>query len=222
MRTILAAASTIFILGSTAAWSGPIFDSNEWRQLTETTNVSWNEVDAICANDGLNACVGSVGSIDFTGWIWATQPQVQALFENALIGVPAPATFVSEETSLWAPASLTFFDVTRIQALVSEELLGLLPTKIISVDPRSGAITESANLAQMYDFLEPGNRNNRDFAATINMGTGIDSKNDSIGVWLFRDASVTAVPEPGTIGLLGFGFAAAIGLRRRKDRLRTG
>ncbi len=52
----------------------------DWRQLTETLGMTWSQVAQVCPQDGVTACVGSVGGVDLTDWVWATQPQVIELF----------------------------------------------------------------------------------------------------------------------------------------------
>jgi hypothetical protein len=52
----------------------------EWRQVAETANVSWDQVATVCPTDGITPGNGSVAGKDFTGWVWATKPQVVELF----------------------------------------------------------------------------------------------------------------------------------------------
>src|SRR6266850_699129 len=52
----------------------------EWRQLTETVGLSWNQVAQVCPRDSVSACTGVVGGRDLTGWVWATDSQVITLF----------------------------------------------------------------------------------------------------------------------------------------------
>ncbi len=75
-----AAASLLLCAG--AATAAPVHDGHgkEWRQLVETTNLTWNQVAQVCPTDGRTPGNGSVGPFDFTGWVWATQEQVTILF----------------------------------------------------------------------------------------------------------------------------------------------
>ena len=52
----------------------------EWRQLTETTGLSWNQVAQVCPQDGASPCNGIAGNHDLTGWVWASAPQAIRLF----------------------------------------------------------------------------------------------------------------------------------------------
>jgi large repetitive protein len=54
----------------------------QWRQLTDTVGVSWNEVAEVCPRDGISACSGAAGGHDLTGWVWATDSEVIELFSN--------------------------------------------------------------------------------------------------------------------------------------------
>ncbi|HYI23433.1 MAG TPA: calcium-binding protein [Candidatus Limnocylindrales bacterium] len=76
-----------------ASFSGP--DGKEWRQLYETTSVSWNQVAAICPQDGVTPCEGSIGTKNFNGWVWATADQVVEF-----LGYYEPALLTAEPPSL--------------------------------------------------------------------------------------------------------------------------
>lgn len=62
--------------------AGGINDGNgkEWRQLTETTGLTWAQVAQIAPQDGVTAATGAVGTRNLTGWVWATEAQVATLF----------------------------------------------------------------------------------------------------------------------------------------------
>jgi hypothetical protein len=67
-----------------AAPPNPVDDGKgtEWRQLYETTGLSWNQVAQVCPRDGVTPCSGSIGTRVLTGWVWATDAQVVALMGN--------------------------------------------------------------------------------------------------------------------------------------------
>ncbi len=50
-----------------------------WRQLTETVGLTWNQVAQLCPRDGAQPCWGSLGAVDLSGWVWATDEQVVQL-----------------------------------------------------------------------------------------------------------------------------------------------
>src|SRR4051812_40656540 len=68
---------------------------NEWRQLYETTGLTWDQVASICPQDGVTPCSGSIGpSRDLTGWTWATSDQVVAFmgaYEPAILTASPPS-----------------------------------------------------------------------------------------------------------------------------------
>lgn len=86
---------------------------NNWRDLTDTGGVAWDDLDFLCPNDGISVCSGLVagnGVADVTGWTWATRDQVLVLFRE-LTGL----TFELNDyehmdfLSTWAPAALALF-----------------------------------------------------------------------------------------------------------------
>jgi hypothetical protein len=78
---IFATLGTLFLSTVSVAQQPAVNDNHgkEWRQLTETTNLSWNQVAQVCKRDG-SACSGAVGGRDLTGWVWASQSDVAQLF----------------------------------------------------------------------------------------------------------------------------------------------
>jgi hypothetical protein len=80
-----------------AAPPDPADDGNgkQWRQLYETTGLSWSQVAQICPRDGATPCSGSIGPRVFTGWIWGTDAQVTALMGNY-----APAILTADPPSV--------------------------------------------------------------------------------------------------------------------------
>jgi hypothetical protein len=63
-----------------------------WRQLTETTGLSWTQVAQACPRDGARPCNGVVGGRDLNGWVWATAKQVRALlalYEDDILTSPS-------------------------------------------------------------------------------------------------------------------------------------
>ncbi len=60
-----------------------------WRQLTETTGLTWNQVAQLCPRDGINPCWGSISTIDLSGWVWATDEQTVQLIAKYEPGILA-------------------------------------------------------------------------------------------------------------------------------------
>jgi hypothetical protein len=84
IRRIAGFAILATALCSTIAAAQAVDDGHgkEWRQLTDTTGVSWNEVAQVCPRDGISDCSGAAGGRDLTGWVWATDSEVIELFSN--------------------------------------------------------------------------------------------------------------------------------------------
>jgi len=54
----------------------------EWRQVKGTAGHTWDQVAAVCPTDGTTVCRGTIGTLDLTGWVWATDAQVTQLFSE--------------------------------------------------------------------------------------------------------------------------------------------
>ena len=84
----------VLLLAISGALLASVNDNNgkEWRQLTETVGLSWNQVAQACPQrDGISPCTGIAGGVDLTGWVWATDAQVTTLFsyfEPAILTSP--------------------------------------------------------------------------------------------------------------------------------------
>ena len=61
----------------------------EWRQLVQTVGLTEVQVAPLCPADGAIPfrCVGRVGAVDLTGWVWARSPEVIDLFRAFTTGV---------------------------------------------------------------------------------------------------------------------------------------
>jgi len=82
MRRIAFLAVSATALVSTVASAQSVNDGHgkEWRQLTDTAGLSWNQLAEVCPRDGFSPCSGLAGGIDLTGWVWATDSEVIELF----------------------------------------------------------------------------------------------------------------------------------------------
>jgi hypothetical protein len=80
-------------------------DGKVWAQADLFNNLSWNDINAVCAG-GVCANGGVLNGHDMTGWTWASVDDINALF-NGYIGTPELGPGGSkyvEVDSLWAPA----------------------------------------------------------------------------------------------------------------------
>ena len=55
---------------TTGVNAGVIVGDKEWRQVTETVNLTYGDLASVC-NSTTGACSGSVGGVDFSAWTWA-------------------------------------------------------------------------------------------------------------------------------------------------------
>ena len=67
--------------------AAPTVDGREWRELFETTGLSWSQVASVCPTDGETPCSGTVGGSNLTGWTWATADQVLDLMDDHAPGL---------------------------------------------------------------------------------------------------------------------------------------
>ena len=102
-RRAIPAIASLFIsaitgaMPASAAPPDPVDDGfgREWRQLYETSALTWSQVAQICPQDGETPCSGSIGSNGFDGWVWGTAAQVVELMGNY-----APAILTADPPSV--------------------------------------------------------------------------------------------------------------------------
>ncbi len=180
---------------------------NQWRDLNDTTNLSWNQVATVCPADGITPCAGTVGSTDFTGWIWASRGQVRTVIKEITglttelddVANPPQAIAYVQANSTWAPLALAAFNPT-------EQIAGFrLVHGWTSTDVGFGILW-------LISDAPPGLEDV--------VRTNIGDKNigsPDVGTWLYRPEAVP-VPEPTTITLLTLGGLAASASRRWRKR----
>src|SRR3954452_25204667 len=82
------------LAGASSASAAFPQDGKRWRQVTETTGVTWSDVAAVCPRNGALRCSGVAAGRDLTGWIWATDTQVVTLmghYDPAIITADLPS-----------------------------------------------------------------------------------------------------------------------------------
>ncbi len=191
-----------------------VINGKDWRQLTETTGFSFNNVSnsttGTCdVNTGL--CNGSLGGVDFTGWTWATNEEVGGLF-NYIVGTTAVDFTISggdsyrEYASEWAD-----------RAVDSDGIGGLdtglfLPTIVDNGEVgRVLGITRSESTYDQNNAFMPGIYDAyrdgwEDQIATTTHGWKSISS-DNKGLWMYREVPVSAPLALMLIGLAGIGFS---------------
>ena len=111
---ILATLAALSLPAVLHAQQTPVNDNHgkEWRQLVETTGLSWSQVAQVCPGDGVSPCSGPVGGRDLTGWVWATQSQVIDLFSYYTEDILTSSSVQGQQYFFSASAFLTAFRPT--------------------------------------------------------------------------------------------------------------
>lgn len=161
----------------------------EWRQLTDTTYVTWNEVAAVCPTDGAIPCSGSIlrpqdgALIGVTGWTWARSSDVQALFEAII--QPATTNFPTETSTY------TIADDPDIARALSGAPDGFEPTRIDAAGRYIYGLTATTSAASPDTANRPGMRDAIPGSSDwVNLATTLPktSRQSYTGAWLFRTA----------------------------------
>lgn len=217
---------------TTGVNAGVIVGDKEWRQLTETVDFSWNDFDSVCdTSDGScsgNLTNGTVGTVSFNGWTWASQGDVAGLFQG-LPGWDGPSvpSFQnnSSDSSSWAPY---FFDVigfTPTSTRATSTKVGRfargqtrsLDNPVLDFDPETGeeVFIDIYYNASLFD-QEAGEGNSVDFAYT-NLPRPATVIDDDVGGWFYRSATSTpSVPAPPTLALLLLPALLMVAVRRKR------
>ena len=202
-------------IGANAA--SVIVGSKEWRQVTDTIGFSWNAVAAECDpltgvckpnyadEEWSTVCSGPYEGPCFGGWTWASNEDIQALFEALIrpdsIQFPTPTTnYVAENEP----------DIEAAVGGLFSRTGSVIAVDIVWGWSRSAPATGSCAYAPFlesggfYDGVHIADR------AVLDNCWSPDRGSEAIGVWFYRPVS-----ESGTLALLGLGLAG-LGLSRRR------
>jgi hypothetical protein len=182
-----------------------IIEGREWRQVTDTVGLSWNQVSTVCSSIS-GVCNGNINSVNFDSWKWASIYDVHNLFAYY---DPTPIFLDlanwGEVDTTWAPIFLTNFNKTEFR----EDFDNLY---VVSGLTRS--IRESMFRENSAYFAQLGDRTTElsyDFRFT-RITYPLDASDQTFGHWLYRD--VIQVPEPATYLLMSLGFIGLVITRR--------
>ena len=118
IEKILASDNTFYLMPIFARGPESIMvDGREWAQVDLFTNLSWNQINAICP---MGVCAGTLNGHDMTGWTWASVEDLNALF-NHYVGIealgPGPDHYMEGLILNGPPPSLETDGAIWIQAL---------------------------------------------------------------------------------------------------------
>ncbi len=85
----------------------------EWRQLTQTSGLTWSQVAQICPQDGVTPCSGKIGTINFTDWVWANSTQVRELLSYFAPDILTNATVAGPNYVTTATQFQNLFQLTQ-------------------------------------------------------------------------------------------------------------
>lgn len=105
---LLAAFSTLCASTASAQIAYTDSQGRQWRQANTPVARTWTQVAAVCPQDGVTPCDGSLGGQNLTGFVWASREDVIELFSE---WVPAIAKTGHAGGAQYTLEGLQFFEV---------------------------------------------------------------------------------------------------------------
>jgi hemolysin type calcium-binding protein len=200
IRGSVVPALALVVLACSAAPAAAAFpdDGKRWRQVRDTSGVTWNQVAAVCPTDGVTRCSGVAGGRDLTGWIWATDAQVVAL-----MGHYEPSILTADPPSVSGPELL-------IQAISFLE--DMKPTFFFSGYPTTVSTVSGWTASDVPGSVGGAGYQHPIFNGSFGVGASAppDEPSSWRGTWLWRPATDDLTPPvirpvvSGTAGLNGW------------------
>lgn len=184
-----------------------IIGDKNWLQVTDTTNNSWNDFNAVfdTATGQYDGAGLLLGGVDVSAYTWANNSEVNDLFISYLGGTGL-ANLNSDHFEPVGVNSLDGFfgDFNPTQ------------TNVFALSTRG--FTRSSNAGGSGDTIEAlarvGGIDNLDDILILEIHQLSDIKSSTIGGWLYQ---TVPVPEPSIITLFGLGLIG-LGFARRRMR----
>ena len=187
-------------VASPTSTAAPTVDGREWRELYQTTGLSWTDVASVCPTDGATPCSGTVGGRDLTGWTWATAGQVQDLLDDHAPGLAtADPPVVTGIEGFWA--GISFLGVMRWTTYSSSTYSYYEFTSGWTASKDAASGLPIGGFASYSHSLAGSTAN-----GSIGLGTAADAASTTRGVFLWRPAGVdytAPVVTPAVTGTLG-------------------
>lgn len=150
-------------------------DGKEWAQPGLFTNLSWNDINAVCP---AGVCTGNLNGYDVNGWKWASTNDMYDLF-NHYFGTNILGSGVenySEDGSTWGPAF--YADGWRYTANVASTV-----TNGWTYGEAPSNLATRAYLA---------NGPTTDYVITGGGSSNFDERDQYIGAWFYRHTEISA------------------------------
>jgi hypothetical protein len=169
----------------------------EWR-FPKLSAISWNQAAAVCPQDGVNTCSGSVGLQNLDGWIWATDEQVLQLMSYY---EPAMLTNRSVTGFQYSITANTFLNAFQVP-IFFQGCGGYFCTGTSTQSQSAWTATKDLNgipyLASSSDTSFTGGSFSVSANTNVTAGFGLWLWRDPNGIYANDDSGMVANPYGGT------------------------
>ncbi len=170
------------LVGIVGIGAAPVRGETQWRELYETTGLTWAQVAAVCPQDGATPCAGSIGGIDLTGWVWATSDQVLSLLDDHQPLLSTANPYLSGPDQFGAAAG--FLSEMRWTSYLSLTYLYQESTYGWTASTDGAGLPIAGGASFQYPI----------FGGSIGLGAGADGADRTRGVFLWRIGSPPPAP----------------------------